>query len=81
MVMEELRDSWNTHEVVAVDSNGMVYVSDHHRVSVFTPEGQFVKAFGEEGEWTTFMRPRGLTVDSNGVVYVCDIRNNCIQMF
>ena len=63
---------------VAVDSSGMVYVSDYHRVSVFTPEGQFVQAFGEGGSG---LQLHELAVDSNGVVYACDIRNNCIQMF
>ena len=36
---------------VAVDTRGMVYVSeeDNHRVSVFTTEGKFVTSFGQKG--------------------------------
>ena len=64
----ELASPW----FVAVDTSGMVYVSEdrNDRVSVFTSEGKFVTSFGREGEglkslWT-----------SNGVVYVCDYHNN-----
>ena len=69
---------------VAVDTSGMVYVSDvkNHRVSVFTTEGQFVTSFGREGTGPgEFNRPQGLAVDNSGVVYVCDCRNRCIQAF
>ena len=69
---------------VAVDTSGMVYVSEHciHRVSVFTSEGQFVTSFGRKGEGPgEFKYPHGLALDSSGVVYVCDSDNNRVQVF
>ena len=37
---------------LAIDSDGIVYVSKHsnHRVSVFNSEGQFLTSFGDRGE-------------------------------
>ena len=67
---------------VAIDSSDRVYVSDNHRVSVFTSEGQFVTSFGNEGNGPgQFKYPRGLAVDSSGVVYVCDYSNNRVELF
>ena len=69
---------------VAVDTSGMVYVSeeDNHRVSVFTTEGQFVTSFGRKGAGPgEFNSPQGLSVDNNGIVYVCDYSNNRVQVF
>ncbi len=68
---------------VAIDSNDRVYISEwgNHRVSVFTPEGQFVTTFGSRGKGPgQFEYPHGLAVDSGGVVYVCD-EDNRIQLF
>ena len=69
---------------IAIDSSDRVYVSEylHHRVSVFTSEGQFVTLFGSEGEGPgQFKNPHGLAVDSSGVVYVCDNGNHRVQLF
>ena len=69
---------------VAVDTSGMVYVSEdgNHRVSVFTSEGQFVTSFGRKGKGPgEFQYPHGLAVDNNGVVYVCDRYNNRVKVF
>ena len=71
-------------------SNGHVYISEdgNHseglncRISVFTSDGVFVKAFGSHRDGPVqFHCPRGLVVDSCGVVYVSDQMNNRIQMF
>ena len=64
---------------VAVDTSGMVYVSEeyNHRVSVFTTEGQFVASFGQKGAGPGELnRPFGLAVDDSGVDSVCDSDNN-----
>ncbi len=69
---------------VAVDSSGMVYVSEcgNARVSVFTSEGRFVMSFGRKGKGPgEFDQPLGLAVDTNGVVYLCDNGNNRVQVF
>ena len=69
---------------VAVDANGLVYVSEveTHCVSVFTSEGVFVKSFGKEGNRLgEFKCPQGLAVDCSGVVYVCDCLNKRVQIF
>jgi len=69
---------------VAIDSSGMVYVSEwnNHRVSVFTSEGQFVTSFGKLGKGSgEFLHPYGLAVGNSGVVYVCDYDNNRVQLF
>ena len=58
---------------VAVDTSGMVYVSEegNHRVSLFTSEGRFVTSFGRRGKKPgEFDCPYGLAVDNSGVVYV-----------
>ena len=65
---------------VAVDTSGMVYVSevDNHRISVFTTEGQFVISFGLRGVGPgEFDSPQGLAVDA----YVSDGENHRIQVF
>ena len=69
---------------VAIDSNGLVYVTDrdNHRVSVFTPEGEHVTSFGSRGEGPgQFVAPHEVAVDNSGVVYVCDYYNNRVQIF
>ena len=64
----------------ATDTDGVVYASDrfNHRISVFTPSGQFMMSFGSKGK---FNFPRELAVDESGVVYVCDNDNDRIQLF
>jgi DNA-binding beta-propeller fold protein YncE len=69
---------------VAVDSRGMVFVSEdgNCRVSVFTTQGRFMTSFGKRGNnLGEFQDPRLLTVDDCGVLYVCDTGNDRIQMF
>ncbi len=64
---------------LAFDASGMLYISEdnNHHISVFTPEGEFVKTLGGPGQ---FQCPRGIVVNSNGVVYVCDKDNDRIQL-
>jgi tripartite motif-containing protein 71 len=60
---------------LAVDSHGLVYVSDsgNARIQVFTQEGRFVRQFGSFGEGSgQFHFPTGVAVDDAGSVYVLD---------
>ena len=71
-------DNGDLHTVVgklAVDSHGLVYVSDsgNARIQVFTPEGRFVRQFGSFGEGGgQFHFPAGVAVDDADNVYVLD---------
>ena len=69
---------------VALDSSDLVYVTEQGncRVSVFTCEGEFLTSIGKMGTGPgEFKRPCGVAVESNGVVCVCDVENDCIQLF
>ena len=77
------RGELNCPHAIAIDNNGLVYVSEdfNHRVSVFTSEGQFVLSFGKKGEGPgEFKHLCGLAVDDSGVVYVCDTDNNRVVL-
>ena len=65
----------NNPSYIAVDTSGMVYVSDNCQVVIFSSKGRFVTSFGK------FNRNSGIAVDNNGVVYVCDSGNDCIKVF
>ena len=61
-----------------------MYVTDHdnHCICVFSPEGQFLKSFGSEGEAQgQFNRPRMVHVDENGLILVSESGNNRVQIF
>lgn len=60
---------------IAVDSNGIVYVSEGAHIFTFSPEGVKLSHYGKGNNFA------GLAVDSYGVVYVCDLYNDCIQLF
>jgi hypothetical protein len=60
-----------TRGAIAVDSNGDVFVGDHERVQVFSPEGVFVRSFAVSPEY-----PRSLAVDGAGDVYVLATENS-----
>ena len=73
------------HEI-ALLPDGKVALSDrqNHRVSVFTPEGQFVRHFGDYGEGAMaaggkFSEPHGIGVTPDGALLVCDRYNFRIQ--
>lgn len=75
---------------VAIDGNGLVWVTDtdNERLQVFTPEGQFVRAYGANnadgsggslpGE---FSKPYGAASDCAGNVYVTEQENRRVQVF
>ena len=70
---------------IAVDDNNLVYITEsvtldqegNHCVSIFTSDGQFVRAFGAYGSSVgQFNLPNGITFDRDGCCYVCDMYNN-----
>ena len=53
-----------------------------HRIQVFTPEGQFIRAIGGAGrEPKRFRHPTGIALDKFGNLYVSDMGNDRIQVF
>ena len=74
---------WGPRDV-AIGVDGHLYVTDtgNKRVQEFTPDGQFVEAFGGLGTGSgRFDEPVGIAVDPEGVVYVADTWNQRIQYF
>jgi len=68
----------------ALDRTGSLLIVDtgNHRVLKFTPEGQFISAFGRQGAGPReFLSPQGIAVDAAGSIYVADSFNNRIQKF
>jgi sugar lactone lactonase YvrE len=74
----------------AIDGQGLVWVTDtdNERVQVFTPEGQFVRAFGANGADGTigngpgeFQKPYGAASDCRGNIYITEQENRRVQVF
>jgi sugar lactone lactonase YvrE len=69
---------------VAIDAEGMLYVSDIGRFQVvqFDREGHFKAAIGKPGDnLGHFARPKGVAVDREGHVYAVDAAFNNVQVF
>jgi predicted membrane-bound mannosyltransferase len=71
---------------IDVAPDGTVYVADtwNHRVQWFTPDGEFLGMFGQEGYGdvaTSFWGPRDVAVDDEDRVYVSDTGNKLIKVF
>lgn len=70
---------------LAWDSQGNTYIADgylNRRVVKLDPQGNFVKAWGEEGTGPgQFGLPHSIGVDSRDRIYVSDRANNRIQIF
>ena len=74
---------------IAVGPDGNVYVADtwNHRIQVFTPEGEFIRAWGQLGQLEAainpqdFWGPRDVLVDAEGLVYVADTGNKRIRVY
>ena len=69
---------------VAVDKDGLIYVSDtmNNRIQVFDAEGNFVSMFGKHGDAPgTFARPKGLAFDADGHLWVVDAFQGLVQVY
>ncbi len=67
-----------------MDNDGNLYVTDtgNKRVQKFTPDGQFLQAWGGGGIIPgTFEEPVGIDIDNDGNIYVADTWNHRIQKF
>jgi DNA-binding beta-propeller fold protein YncE len=71
-------------EGVAVDNEGNVFVTDtfNDRVEMFDAEGQFISAFGKNGDGPAdFERPKGIAIDRDGHIWVVDAAQNMVKIF
>ena len=65
---------------VAIDSKGYIFVSDQKsdkpRIQVFNPNGEFLRAFAEEGSGPgNIIRPHGLVLASQQRLVATDVEN------
>ena len=68
---------------VAVSPDGSIFVADtgNHRIQMFSPEGELIRAWGAFGsDPGSFNEPWGLAVDDE-TVYVADTWNHRVQIF
>ena len=80
--------SFNSPSDVVVADNGDIFVADGHalegnnRVVKFSPDGTFIKAWGETGYGPgQFRQLHAIAIDSRGRVFVADRFNSRIQIF
>jgi streptogramin lyase len=75
---------------IAVNASGYVFICDalNNRIQVFSPSGQLVTKWGQNGgdgssgyENGSFHYPCGIAINSTGYVYIADSGNYRIQVF
>jgi sugar lactone lactonase YvrE len=79
----ELGKFWGPRDI-AIDAAGSLYVTDtgNKRIQKFTPDGQFIQAWGGGGIVPgAFEEPVGIDIDNQGNIYVADTWNRRIQKF
>lgn len=75
---------FNFPTFVAVDAEGVLAVSDsmNFRLQFFGLEGQFLRAYGQNGVTPgSFARMKGLDYDGLGNLYVVESEDSVVQMF
>ncbi len=69
---------------VTVDNNNNLYIIDTSSIKVkkYSPEGKYMKAFGQAGrEFRKLKIPGGIAVDSKGNLYVTDAKTHGVLLF
>ena len=69
---------------LTVDAEGNLHVTEtlNSRVSVFGPDGKFLRKYGERGNaFGMFDKPKGVALDSFGNAYVVDSGWSTVQIF
>ena len=69
---------------IAIDREQKLWISDEalHRITVLTPDGEFVTKWGEYGQADGQLnRPSGIAFDSEENLYVVDTMNHRVQKF
>lgn len=75
---------FNAPQSAAVDSRGNIYIVDafNFRVQVFSPEGTFLRKYGQQGSgFGMFNRPKGIALDTYDNIYIVDALHNNFQIF
>ena len=72
--------------VVEIDSSGNIFVGDEKddkpRIQVFSPEGKFLRIFGEKGTGPgQILRAHGLGFDTQQRLYVTDVDNMRVNVY
>ena len=71
-----------TNLVIGRDGDIYVVETGNFRVARFTPEGKFVRHYGEAGQAPgQFARPKGIAMDRAGRMYVGDAAFQNVQIF
>ena len=66
---------------IAVDHQNRIFVSSMTKIDVFTMEGQFLNAVGQQGNGPLqFTNAAGIAIGKGGQIYVADAQNNRIQV-
>lgn len=81
----DVRGSRFAPNALAVDSSGNLIVADVHsgQISVFSPEGTFLKDFGGYGaqEEGKFLRPTSIAISPAGNLFITDTYRNIVNVF
>lgn len=80
----ELWETFGNIRQVAFDGSGNLHVldADNHRVVVVSPEGEFLREFGEEGEGPGEWRfPGSMAVMPDGTVAIADAGHRAFQIY
>ena len=68
-----IKDPWG----LALDPQGNIHVAanDFCTIKVFTPEGTYVRSYGDVKD------PTGIAIDEEGYSFVCERSGNCLSIF
>lgn len=78
------KDGFRFPSSAAIDPKGNILVADtmNARVVRFSPEGEFLSAFGQRGDNIgDFSMIKAVATDSEGHIYVTDAKSNKVQIY